>query len=197
MKKLIIAVMQEQKLKAQPPTESPWEPVLDFGQERPAYDQYAYLLAPQMRNEVLDSILQQLHFFSSQDTLADRGTLFVIPTLPLADGQALTVDKYNRELAAAFLRKAGVPAALEGSIIVSPAPLTRQGVASGQLLLIDLANCDQILRSRIFELLQSSRLFTEDGSIQDFLWQLLQNASPQAFTMTVEGQRMWVAVDND
>ena len=195
--KQLLAQMQEQKMKAQPPTEIPWEPVLDFGQERPAYDQYAYLLAPQMRKETLDSALQQLQFLSSQDELHERGTLFVIPALPLAVGETLSVAKYNRELAAAFLRKVGEPAALEGSIVVSPDPLHEDGVASGPLLLIDLANCDQILRSRIFELLQSSRLFAEDGSIQDYLWKLLQAASPQAFSVTVEGQRMWLAVDND
>ena len=109
----------------------------------------------------------------------------------------MSVAKYNRELAADMLRKIGVPAALEGGIIVSPDPLGEEGVAEGPLLLIDLTGCDQILRSRIFELLQSVRLFTADGSIQDYLWQLLKSASPQTFSVTVEGERLWLAVDND
>lgn len=195
--KQLLGQMQEQKLKEAPPTEKPWEPVLGFGQERPAYDQYAYLLAPQMRKETLDSVLQQMHFFSNQDELKERGSLFVVPTLSLAPGETMSVAKYNRALASDFLRKIGVPAALEGSIVVSPDPLHEEGVADGPMLLIDLTGCDQILRSRIFDLLLSSRLFTADGSIQDYLWKLLQSASPQAFSVTVEGQRMWLAVDND
>ncbi len=199
LKKLkeLLVQMEEQKLKEAPPTGPPWEPLLDFGLERPAYDQYAYLVAPQMRQADLDSILQQLYFFASQDELRERGTLFVIPALPLAKDEAMSVAKYNRDLAVAMLRKIGVPSALEGGIIVSPDPLGEAGVAKGPLLLIDLAGCDQILRSRIFELLQTVRLFTEDGSIQDYLWALLQNAAPQAFTVAVEGERMMLAVDND
>lgn len=195
--KQLLVQMEEQKLKDAPPTETPWEPLLDFGLERPAYDQYAYLVAPQMRQDALDSILQQLHFFSQQDEMKERGTLFVIPTLPLAEGEAMSVARYNRDLAAAMLRKIGVPSALEGGIIVAPDPLGETGVASGPLLLIDLAGCDQILRSRIFELLQSVRLFTADGSIQNYLWELLKSASPQAFSVSVKGERMWLSVDND
>lgn len=195
--KQLLVQMKEQKLREAPPTETPWEPLLDFGLERPAYDQYAYLVAPQMRQADLDSILQQLYFFSNQDELKERGTLFVIPTLPLAEGEAMSVAKYNRELAVEMLRKVDVPSALEGVIIVSPDPLAEEGVSKGPLLLIDLAGCDQILRLRIFELLQTVRLFTEDGSIQDYLWALLKSAAPQAFTVAVEGERMMLAVDND
>jgi len=195
--KQLLVQMKDQKLKETPPTETPWEPVLDFGMERPAYDQYAYLLAPQMRQGELDSALQQLHFFSTQDEMKERGTLFVVPSLPLAAGETMSVEKYNRDLAVAFLRKIGIPSALEGGIIVAPEPLDKEGVAEGPLLLIDLAGCDQILRSRIIEQLQTTRLFTEDGSIQDYLWALLQDASPQAFTVVVEKQRMWLAVDKD
>ncbi len=195
--KQLLVQMEEQKLKESPPTETPWEPLLDFGLERPAYDQYAYLVTPQMKQEDLDGILQQLHFFSSQDELKERGTLFVIPTRPLAAGEVMSVAKYNRDLAAAMLRKVGVPSALEGVIIVAPDPLNEEGVANGPLLLIDLVGSDQILRSRIFELLQTVRLFTADGSIQDYLWELLKSASPQSFSVSVEGERMWLAVDNN
>jgi hypothetical protein len=195
--KQLLVQMEEQKLKESPPNEIPWEPLLDYGLERPAYDQYAYLVAPQMRQEILDSTLQQLYFFSSQDELKQRGTLFVIPALTMAEDEYMSVAKYNRELAGSMLRKIGVPSALEGAIIVVPDPLNEEGVASGPLLLIDLAGCDQILRSRIFELLQSVRLFTADGSIQDYLWALLKSASPRSFTVSVEGERLWLAVAND
>ena len=43
--KQLLVQMEELKLKETPPTETPWEPLLDFGLERPAYDQYAYLAA--------------------------------------------------------------------------------------------------------------------------------------------------------
>lgn len=199
LKKLkdLLVQMEELKLKESPPTETPWEPLLDFGLERPAYDQYAYLVAPQMKQETLDSILQQLHFFSSQDELKERGTLFVVPTLPLAEGEIMSVAKYNRDLAVEMVRKIGVPAALEGAIIVAPDPLGETGVAKGPLLLIDLAGSDQILRSRIIESLQKVRLFAEDGSIQDYLWDLLKSASPQAFTVSVEGELLWLSVAKD
>jgi hypothetical protein len=150
-----------------------------------------------MRQEVLDSALQQLYFFASQDELKERGTLFVVPSLPLADGETMSVAKYNRDLAVAMLRKIGVPSALEGGIVVVPDPLGEEGVAAGPMLLIDLAGCDQIMRTRIFEVLQQVRLFTEDGSIQDYLWALLKSASPQAFSVSVEGERMWLAIDRD
>lgn len=192
--KQLLVQMEDQKLKETPPTDSPWEPLLDFGLERPAYDQYAYLVAPQMQQQVLDSVLQQLFFFSSQDELKERGTLFVIPSLPLADGETMSVAKYNRDFAVAMLRKIGLPSALEGAVVVSPDPLGEEGVAKGPLLLIDLTGCDQMLRSRIFELLQEVRLFTEDGSIQDYLLALLKNATPQAFTVFMQGELVWLKV---
>ena len=141
--------------------------------------------------------LQQLYFFSSQDELKERGTLFVVPTLPLAEGETMSVAKYNRELAAKMARKVGVPSALEGGILIAPDPIGEEGVAEGPLLLIDLTGCDQILRSRIIESLQKVRLFTEDGSIQDYLFDLLKSASPQSFSVSVEGELMWLAVDRD
>ena len=195
--KQLLVQMEEQKLKESPPTETPWEPLIDFGLERPAYDQYAYLVAPQMKREALDSVLQQLHFFAGQDTLKERGTLFVVPTRPLSEGETMSVDKYNRDMAVSIFRKIGLPSALEGAILVVPNPITEEGVAKGPMLLIDLVGCDQMLRARIFELLQSVRLFAEDGSIQDYLWELLKSASPQAFSVAVEGEQMWLAVDND
>lgn len=196
LKDLLVKV-QEEKIKEQPPTEIPWAPVLGFGEERPAYDQYVYLLAPQMRTETLDSTLQQMYFLAGRDELKERGALFVVPALPLAAGEVMAVKNYNRELAGEFLRKIGVPRAIEGGLIVVPEPLHRKGIAEGPMLLIDLTGSDQILRTRIFELLLQTRLFTADGSIQDYLWKLLQKASPQEFTVSVEGERMWLVVDRD
>jgi len=195
--KQLLVQMEEQKLKETPPTATPWEPLIDFGLERPAYDQYVYLVAPQMKQETLDSVLQQLYFFSNQDELKERGALFVIPARPLSEGESMSVDKYNRGLAAAILRKLELPTALEGLLLITPDPIDEEGVTAGPLLLIDLVDIDQILRARIVELLQQVRLFTEDGSLQDYLWELLKSASPQAFEVAVDGKRMWLAVDND
>ena len=82
-------------------------------------------------------------------------------------------------------------------MVVAPDPLDEEGVAGGPLLLIDLAGCDQIMRTRIFDLLLNTRLFTEDGSIHGYLWRLLQGASPQVFKVSMEGQRLLLAVDPD
>ena len=195
--KQLLVQMEEQKLKETPPTQPPWEPLIDFGLERPAYDQYAYLVAAQIKQEDLDGVLQQFYFFANQDELKERGTLFVVPALPLGDGEVMSVGKYNRELAAAMLRKIGAPSAMEGGLIVLPDPLGEEGVANGPMLIVDLAGCDQILRLRIIELLKDVRLFTEDGSIQNYLMALLQSASPQSFTVFAEGEQLWLAVDKD
>jgi len=195
--KQLLVQMEEQKLKESPPTDTPWEPLIDFGLERPAYDQYVYLVAPQMKQEALDSVLQQLYFFSSQDELKERGALFVIPARPLSEGETMSVEKYNRDLAATILRKLNLPTSLEGVLLVAPDPINEEGVTAGPLLVIDLVDIDQILRARIVELLQQVRLFAEDGSMQDYLWELLKSASPQAFEVAVEGERMWLAIDND
>lgn len=193
----LLVKMQEEKLREQPPTEIPWQAILQSGEERPAYDQYAYLLAPQMRADDLDSILQQLHFLATQDELKERGTLFVIPTLPLSVGEKLTVENYNRDLAGDLLKRIGVPSALEGGMIVASDPLGQLDAIEETLLFIDLTGCDQILRSRIFGLLQNQRLFTEDGSIHSYLWELLKSAAPQAFTVYMQDQLVWLALDKN
>jgi hypothetical protein len=154
-------------------------------------------LAPHLPKAELDSALQQLHYLAGLDELKERGNLFVVPALPLALGQAMAVDSYNRELAASYLRSVGLPSAYEGWIVVAPDPLADEGVAAGPLLMIDLAGCDQIMRTRIFDLLLSVRLFTEDGSVHSYLWQLLQTASPQVFKVSMEGARLVLAVDRD
>ena len=193
----LLVRMQEEKLREQPPTEIPWQPILQSGEERPAYDQYVYLLAPQMRAEDLDSTLQQLHFLANQDELKERGTLFVVPTLPLSAGEKMSVESYNRDLAGQLLKEIRIPTALEGGLVVAPDPLGQPDVAAGSLLFIDLAGCDQILRSRIFGLLQSQRLFTEDGSIHGYLWELMESAAPQAFTVYMQDELVWLARDNN
>lgn len=194
---LLLTQVEEAKLKEQPPTEPPWQPIQAFGEERPAYDQYAYLLAPHLRKEQLDSALQQGHYLAGLDELKERGNLFVVPALALAPGQTMNIDSYNREFAADMLRKVGLPSAYEGWIVVAPEPLNKKGVAEGSLLMIDLAGCDQIMRTRIFDLLLSTRLFTEDGSVHSYLWRLLQTTSPQVFKVSMVGQHLMLAVDND
>lgn len=193
----LLVKMQEEKLREQPPTEIPWQPILQSGTERPAYDQYVYLLAPQMRAADLDSTLQQLHFLANHDELKERGTLFVIPSLPLSTGEKMTVEKYNRDLAGSLLKELRMPMSLEGGLIVAPAHLGKFDVAEESLLFIDLTGCDQILRARIFGLLQSHRLFTEDGSIHRYLWELLKSAAPQAFTVYMQDELVWLALDNN
>lgn len=190
----LLIKMKEAELREQPPTEIPWQALLQEGTERPAYDQYAYFLAPLMRANDLDSILQQLHFFATQDELKERGTLFVVPATPLASGEAMSVKNYNRDLAGTLLKKMSIPTAIEGGLIVAPAPLGQSGVANGALLFIDLTGCDQILRSRIIGLLQSVRLFTEDGSIHRYLGELLKSAAPQAFTVYMQGDLVWLSL---
>ena len=190
----LLVRMEKEKLREQPPTEIPWQAILQSGEERPAYDQYAYLLAPLMGAADLDSTLQQLHFLATQDELKERGTLFVVPALPLSAGESLTVENYNRQLGGVLLKKIGIPKALEGGVIIAPEPLGSPDVADETLLFIDLAGCDQILRSRIFGLLQKQRLFTEDGSIHEYLWVLLQSAAPQAFTVYVQDKLVWLTL---
>ena len=153
------------------------------------------MLAPHLRKAELDSALQQLHYLAGLDELKERGNLFVVPALPLAGGETMSVDRYNRELAGAYLRTVGLPSAYEGWLVVAPAPLDKKGVADGPLLMIDLAGCDQVMRTRIFDLLLHTRLFTDDGSVHNFLWRLLQIASPQVFKVSMEGQRLLLAVD--
>ncbi len=197
MKKLqdLLVLMEEQKLREQPPTKKPWEPILKSGDERPAYDQYAYLLAPRMLATDLDSILQQLKYLSDQDPLKERRTLFVIPALPLAKGESMSVKKYNRDLVDDLLKKIGIPTALEGGLLLAPDPLGRKGVArERKLLFIDLTGCNQILRARIFGLLQSQRLFTEDGSIHGYIWALLKSAAPQSFNLYMQDNVTWLSV---
>lgn len=190
-----LAEMQEQKLREQPPTETPWQPILSVGEERPAYAQYAYFLASQMSQDKLDSTLQQIHYQTSIDDMKERGTLFVIPALPLMAGEQMTVERYNRELAVQLLHQAGVPAAVEGGLLIVAKPLTRLAAGEESILFIDLADCDQIMRARILELLKTQRLFGDDGRIQDYVWELVKSASPQAFSLYWQNHLAWLALD--
>ena len=193
--KELLSRMEEEKLREQPPTESPWQPILQLGEERRAYAQYAYLLAPQMLRDDLDSVLQQLHFVAGQDDLTERGTLIVLPALPFAAGEPLTVDRYNREFARDLLNKVGLPAALEGGLLVSSDSLGQERAVEEPLLFIDLSGCDQILRARILDLLMSQRLFTAAGSIPLYLWDLLQAAAPRAFSVHMQGKVLWLGLE--
>ena len=192
-----LVVMQEQKLREQPPTDIPWQPILSAGEERPAYRQYAYLLSAQMGQADLDSVLQQIYFLASRDRLEERGTLFVIPAFQLSSGQQMSVETYNRDFAGQILRQAGVPTAIEGGLLVSPTPLSRAESEGEPLLFIDLAGTDEILRSRIFELLTSQHLFTDGGNIHSFIWELVLNASPQVFSLYWQDHIAWLALSRN
>ena len=189
----LLVKLEEKKLRQQPPTEIPWQAILALGEERLAYDQYAYLLAPQMQATELDSSLQQLHYLASQDKMEERGTLFVVPALPLDAGEKMSVKSYNRDLAGILLKQLGMPTALEGGILVSPSPVAKLKDEREPLLFVDLAGCDQILRSRIFGTLQTTRMFNEDGSIHQYLWNLLESASPQTFSVYVQDGLLWLS----
>jgi len=195
--KAMLEDLEEQKLREQPPEEPPWQTISAAGEERRAYAQYAYLLAPQMRRETLDAVLQQLHFLASQDAMKERGNLFVVPALARTNGTLLPVDSYNRDFAASLLNGVGIPSAVEGGILVTAEPLAATKMQEAPLLFIDLSGCDQILRARIFELLQSVRLFGENGSIHSYLWELITAARPQAFRVYQQQQVTWLGVARD
>ncbi len=190
--KAMLAELEEQKLREQPPEAPPWQTVTARGEERRAYSQYAYLLAPQMRSDMLDSVLQQLHFIAARDAMTERGNLFVVPALSRSGGALLPVAGYNRDLAASLLTGVGIPSAVEGGILVTGEALGETRQPEAPLLFIDLRACDQILRARIFELLQTVRLFGEDGSIHSFLWELITAARPQAFRVHQQHQVTWL-----
>lgn len=84
--------MQETRLRQQPPTELPWQPIQEQGQERVAYAQYVYLLGAHMSREDLDSTLQQVYHIAAQDEMEEKGALFVVPALSLVGGQQMSVD---------------------------------------------------------------------------------------------------------
>ncbi len=190
----LLAKVKEDELRELPPTEKPWHPILASGDERTGYYQYAYLLTPQMPATVLDSIMQQLNYIAQQDEMKERGVVFVIPALPLADGESMVVSKYNRDLASSLLKKIKLPTAIAGGVVVSPVPLGKKGASTEPLLFIDLTGCDQVLRSRIFGLLQKYRLFTEEGSTSGYVWELLQLVAPQAFTVYMHDNVAWLSL---
>ncbi len=109
-----LELMQETRLRQQPPTELPWQPIQEQGQERVAYAQYVYLLGAHMSREDLDSTLQQVYHIAAQDEMEEKGALFVVPALSLVGGQQMSVDAYNRQLAVELLLQVGVPSAIEG-----------------------------------------------------------------------------------
>lgn len=191
-----LEIVQETKLREQPPTESPWQPIQAPGEERPAYAQYVYLLGAQVAKADLDNVLQQMYYLASQDKLEQKGALFVVPALSLAPGELMNVDTYNRELAVQLLAQAGVPSAVEGGLLVAAKPLNRLNADDRELLYIDLVGCDQILRARVLELLRTQRLFAPDGTIHGYLWELMKNASPQAFSLYWQGNLAWLSVDD-
>ena len=193
----LLTKLEEAKLRQQPPTDIPWQAILKMGEERLAYDQYAYLLAPQMQADVMDSSLQQLNYLATQDEMKERGTLFVIPALPLKEGESMSVKSYNRDLAGSLLKSLSLPTSLEGGILVAPYPVEKLEHKGETLLYIDLTGCDQIMRARIFGELQSTRMYTEDGSVHKFIWNLLKNTAPQSFSMYMEDEILWLSLDED
>jgi len=190
----LLAKLEEAKLRQQPPTDIPWQAILASGEERLAYAQYVYLLAPQMQAIELDSSLQQLNYLASQDEMKERGTLFVVPALPLAEGEKMSVKSYNRDLAGELLNILELPTSLEGGVLVTPYPISKLEHKGEMLLYIDLTGCDQIMRTRIFSTLQNTRMYTEDGSVHKYLWNLLKNTSPQSFSMYMEDGILWLSL---
>lgn len=189
-----LEIVQEAKMRQQPPTEIPWQPIQTAGEERAAYAQYVYLLGSQITKEDLDSVLQQVYYLASQDKMEQRGALFVVPALSLAPGQLMNVDSYDRELAVQLLAQAGVPSAVEGGLLIAAKPLSKLETDDREMLYIDLSGCDQILRARILEMLLSKRLFAPDGTIHGYLWELIKSASPQAFNLYWQGTLAWLSV---
>ena len=189
----LLTKLEEAKLRQKPPTDIPWQAILKIGKERLAYDQYVYLLAPQMRADVLDSSLQQLNYLATQDEMKERGTLFVIPALPLKEGENMSVKSYNRDLAGKVLQVLGLPTSLEGGILVTPYPVEKLEHKGETLLYVDLTGCDQVLRARIFSELQSTRMYSEDGSVHKFLWNLLKGTEPQSFSMYMQNGILWLS----
>ncbi len=197
--KELLAKLEEAKLRQKPPTEIPWQAILKMGEERIAYDQYAYLLAPQMPALDLDSALQQLNYLANQDEMKERGTLYVIPALPLKKGESMSVKSYNRDLAGELLQKLGLPSSMEGGLLVTPYPVLRlkQEAKGDPLLFIDLTGCDQIMRARIFGTLKTTRMYSEDGSVHQYLWNLLKSTAPQSFTVYIEDGILWLSLAQD
>lgn len=192
-----LAVMQEARLREQPPTAIPWQPIQASGDERKGYAQYVYLLGSQMGQDDLDAVLQQVYYLASNDSLEERGTLFVVPALPLAGEAQMSIDAYDRELAVALLARIGIPSAVEGGLAIAAEPLGRLDQEDRQLLFIDLSGCDRVLRTRILELLQARRLFGPDGTIHDYLWELLKSASPQSFKLFWQKGVAWLSVGSE
>lgn len=192
-----LSVMQEAELREQPPTESPWQPILKAGEERIAYAHYVYLLGSQFSQENLDDILQQIYYIASQDPLEKKSALFVIPATSLAPGETMSVDAYNRGLSIDFLNRVGIPSAIEGGLLVSEKPLHKleQG-DDRQLLFIDLTGSDQILRARMFELLLNGSVFGPEGHPQNYIWELLRKATPQAFSMYWQNDMIWLSAES-
>lgn len=190
--------VQDARLREQPPSEIPWQPIQSAGEERAAYAHYVYLLGAQMAKEKLDSILQQVYAVTVEDKLEEKGALFVVPALSLAPGELMNVTRYNRELAVRLLAQAGIPSAVEGGLLIAAMPLDRLSAGNHELLYIDLAGCDQVLRARIFELLMTQRLFDPDaGSLPQYVWKLIQNASPQTFKLYWQDGLTWLALANE
>ena len=52
---------------------------------------------------------------------------------------------------------------------------------------------DQVTRARVFSALSKTHLYTDDGSIHAFLWNLIQQAAPQPFRVYQDGKLVWLA----
>ncbi len=189
----LLAELEEQKLREQPPEIIPWQPLVNSGQERRAYTQYAYLLAPQMPQEDLSAILEQLYFTATRDKLTQRGTLFVVPALTQTEPEQLLAADYNRGLAADLLSKVGIPSAVSGGLLIVSAPVNKLVLEKQPALYLDLAGCEPMLRARIFELLLAGQ-FNEAEDLYSFIGNLIAAASPQAFQLYQQQQVLWLSV---
>ncbi len=190
----MLAELEEQKLREQPPEEIPWQPLISRGEERRAYTQYAYLLAPQMRQESLSAALEQLYYTAARDGMSHRGTLFVIPALNQTEAKQLEGVDYNRGLAADLLGAVGIPSAVSGGLLVTSDPIGKQARQDRPMLYLDLDGCSPMLRARIFELLLVSTLDESGASLYSFIGNLVAAAKPQVFQLYQQQQILWLSV---
>ncbi len=189
--KSLLAELEEQKLREQPPQVIPWQPLTVSSSERRAYSQYVYLLAPQMSQTELSASLEQLYLTAAGDKLTKRGTLFVVPSLAQNQVTQLSEAEYNRSFAADMLSKIGLPGAISGGMLVTEEPLGKAVATDQNILFVDLANCSAMLRAQIFEQLLLSGMHEGESGLYSFIGSLVSAAQPQTFHLYQQQRLVW------
>ena len=192
--KSMLAELEEQQLREQPPEVIPWQPLISSGEERRAYARYAYFLAPQMGQETLGATLEQLYFTATRDALTQRGTLFVVPSINQTEVNPLAVSDYNRSLAADMLATLGIPSALAGGLLVTTDSIEKKTLQDQTVLYLDLDGCEPVLRARIFELLLTHDFQGTGGEFYPFIGALVAAAQPQTFKIYQQQHVIWLSV---